>query len=81
MIQTEKIFSHHCACCGHFWLDQFQTPSEICPKCQNGTVVKYKSVSKLDNVDVCEKCPNDQRNGGTGICNCALPSMRNPTMC
>lgn len=82
MIQTEKVFSHHCTCCGHFWNDNLPF-AYSCPKCQDGKITEYKSMPKFDNtyVDVCEKCPNDPRNGGTGICNCALPAMRNPTLC
>lgn len=26
----------------------------------------------------CEECPNNIKNGGSGICNCALPYMQNP---
>lgn len=30
--------------------------------------------------DVCDKCSNNPKNGGSGICNCALPYMQNPIM-
>lgn len=36
---------------------------------------------KNTRVDVCKMCPNDPRNGGTGICYCALPAIANPTLC
>ena len=27
----------------------------------------------------CDDCPNNLKNGGSGICNCTLPYMQNPT--
>ena len=27
----------------------------------------------------CDSCSNNTKNGGSGICNCALPYMQNPT--
>ena len=28
----------------------------------------------------CNGCSNNPKNGGSGICNCTLPYMQNPTM-
>ena len=28
--------------------------------------------------DICESCPNNPKNGGSGMCNCVLPSMYGP---
>ena len=83
MIQTEKIFSHYCTCCGYFWNDALEVTVEICPKCSNGKITQYTSMPKFENkyIDVCLNCSNDPRNGGTGVCNCAAPQMANPTMC
>lgn len=83
MIQTEKLYSHSCTCCGHFWNDNIPFALS-CPKCQDGKITSYQSIDrKVDHqhIDVCVNCPNDPRNGGTGVCNCALPQMANPTMC
>ena len=30
--------------------------------------------------DCCDGCSNNPKNGGSGICNCTLPYMQNPTM-
>ena len=30
--------------------------------------------------DCCDECSNNPKNGGSGICNCTLPYMQNPTM-
>ena len=30
--------------------------------------------------DCCDRCSNNPKNGGSGICNCALPYMQNPIM-
>ena len=32
----------------------------------------------VDGIDRCASCPNDPRNGGSGICYCAIPSMYGP---
>lgn len=32
----------------------------------------------VDGVDRCAKCPNDPRNGGSGICFCTIPHMYGP---
>lgn len=42
---------------------------EFVPKKDNGWV---------NGIDLCEKCPNNPKNGGTGICNCVIPSMYGP---
>lgn len=39
---------------------------------------------KLDNIDnfsynQCEHCSNNPKNGGSGICNCTIPYLNNPT--
>ena len=33
----------------------------------------------LDMPSVCDGCANNPKNGGSGICNCTLPYMQNPT--
>ena len=33
----------------------------------------------VDGIDRCASCPNDPRNGGSGICNCTIPSMYGPS--
>ena len=40
------------------------------PKQNNGWV---------DGIDRCANCPNDLRNGGSGICHCTIPSMYGPS--
>ena len=32
----------------------------------------------VDGIDRCVKCPNDPRNGGSGICFCTIPHMYGP---
>lgn len=34
---------------------------------------------KINYPDCCDGCSNNPKNGGSGICNCALPYMQNPT--
>ena len=34
---------------------------------------------KIDYPDCCDSCSNNPKNGGSGICNCTLPYMQNPT--
>jgi len=40
---------------------------------------KYLDVNGFDYPDCCDGCSNNPRNGGSGICNCTLPYMQNPT--
>lgn len=39
---------------------------------------RYLEVNGLDYPDCCDGCSNNPKNGGSGICNCTLPYMRNP---
>lgn len=32
----------------------------------------------VDGIDRCAQCPNDPRNGGTGVCFCTIPHMYGP---
>ena len=32
----------------------------------------------VDGVNLCESCPNNPKNGGSGVCNCVIPSMYGP---
>jgi len=32
----------------------------------------------VNGYDPCENCPNNVKNGGSGICHCALPAMYGP---
>lgn len=41
---------------------------------------RYLEVNGFDYPDCCEGCSNNPKNGGSGICNCTLPYMQNPTM-
>ena len=34
---------------------------------------------KIDYPDCCNGCSNNPKNGGSGICNCTLPYMQDPT--
>lgn len=34
---------------------------------------------KIDYPSCCDGCSNNPKNGGSGICNCTLPYMQNPT--
>lgn len=40
---------------------------------------KYLEVNGFDYPDCCDGCNNNPKNGGSGICNCTLPYMQNPT--
>lgn len=40
---------------------------------------RYLEVNGLDYPDCCDGCSNNPKNGGSGICNCTLPYMQNPT--
>ena len=40
----------------------------------------YLKVNGYDYPDCCDGCSNNPKNGGSGICNCTLPYMQNPTM-
>ena len=40
---------------------------------------KYLDVNGLDYPDCCDGCSNNPKNGGSGICNCTIPYMQNPT--
>lgn len=40
---------------------------------------KYLEVNGFDYPDCCDGCSNNPKNGGSGICNCTLPYMQNPT--
>ena len=40
----------------------------------------YLKVNGLDYPDCCDSCSNNPKNGGSGICNCTLPYMQNPTI-
>lgn len=35
---------------------------------------------KIDYPSCCDGCSNNPKNGGSGICNCTLPYMQNPTI-
>ena len=41
---------------------------------------KYLEVNGFDYPDCCNGCSNNPKNGGSGICNCTLPYMQNPTL-
>ena len=32
----------------------------------------------INGVNVCDKCSNNPKNGGSGMCNCAIPSLYGP---
>lgn len=32
----------------------------------------------MNNVNICDKCSNNPKNGGSGICCCAIPSLYGP---
>ena len=40
---------------------------------------RYLEVNGLDYPACCDDCSNNPKNGGSGICNCTLPYMQNPT--
>ena len=40
---------------------------------------RYLEVNGLEYPDCCDGCSNNPKNGGSGICNCTLPYMKNPT--
>ena len=40
---------------------------------------RYLEVNGLDYPGCCDGCSNNPKNGGSGICNCTLPYMQNPT--
>ncbi len=40
---------------------------------------RYLEVNGFDYPDCCDECSNNPKNGGSGICNCTLPYMQNPT--
>ena len=40
---------------------------------------RYLEVNGLDYPACCDGCSNNPKNGGSGICNCTLPYMQNPT--
>lgn len=45
---------------------------------------QFSSLNASDhafNAPACEKCPNNPKNGGYGICNCTVPYYDNPIMC
>lgn len=43
------------------------------------TVVEYPMFEVVDYDDPCSRCSNHPRNGGSGICHCTIPYLRNPT--
>jgi hypothetical protein len=40
---------------------------------------RFLEVNGYDYPDCCNGCSNNPKNGGSGICNCTLPYMQNPT--
>lgn len=40
---------------------------------------RFLEVNGYDYPDCCDGCSNNPKNGGSGICNCTLPYMQNPT--
>lgn len=40
---------------------------------------RYLEVNGFDYPSCCDGCSNNPKNGGSGICNCTLPYMQNPT--
>lgn len=39
---------------------------------------KYLKINDIDYPSCCDGCSNNPKNGGSGICNCALPYMQDP---
>lgn len=39
---------------------------------------RFLEVNGYDYPDCCDECSNNPKNGGSGICNCTLPYMKNP---
>jgi hypothetical protein len=39
---------------------------------------KTRNNGWVDGIDRCASCPNDPRNGGSGVCFCTIPHMYGP---
>lgn len=40
---------------------------------------RHLEINGFDYPSCCDDCSNNPKNGGSGICNCTLPYMQNPT--
>lgn len=54
-------------------LHPFQPNTQLYPARQNGADNGW-----VGGKDICASCPNDPRNGGSGICMCTIPHMFGP---
>ena len=68
----------HCPKCGGRMMDLVLTsyPAQCISKCMNCGYKEDLKKETLFQSAACDKCQNNRRNGGSGICNCTLGQIK-----
>lgn len=68
----------HCPKCGGKMMDLILTsyPAQCTSKCMSCGYTEDLKKETLFHSAACDKCQNNRRNGGSGICNCTLGQIK-----
>lgn len=89
---SKIVYEFTCTDCAYKFESDYDFEPIVCPMCQKKAeplfkTYKYKSepntypnqnmtYTTYTDVDPCLHCSNNPKNGGSGVCNCSLPSLR-----